>query len=290
MNPDLPRSRCDELQTKCSIELLEIRNINPLLKKTIPKELHLEGDGHTRHGQCIETTFVAPSDMDQRTYMEKGLAQAWATNPEYVVTTDDVDKLIAVECIPIDEQGCQGEIVILVKFYGAGVPSAVLMKHAPRTCNLYVLSRYGLISNSDVVSVSLEVSVFSHSIISLVAIPDNVVKDTLCLQQVHIRVVDQLWGILAREPYVAPPKVHGHDDLKFSNSDFNVGDLYWKIESVYIYRKITTLYAAIMSLISKKEKEDNGVVTVAGSGNEDATVVITGDGDRAVVSMFLHEH
>lgn len=36
-----------------------------------------------------------------------------ATNPEYVVTADDVDKLIAVECIPMDEQGRQGAIVRL---------------------------------------------------------------------------------------------------------------------------------------------------------------------------------
>ncbi|KAI7752859.1 hypothetical protein M8C21_016533, partial [Ambrosia artemisiifolia] len=36
-----------------------------------------------------------------------------ATNPEYVVTADDVDKLIAVECIPMDDQGRQGEIVRL---------------------------------------------------------------------------------------------------------------------------------------------------------------------------------
>ncbi|CAO2835173.1 unnamed protein product [Amaranthus hypochondriacus] len=34
-----------------------------------------------------------------------------ATNPEYVVTADDVDKSIAVECIPMDENGRQGEIV-----------------------------------------------------------------------------------------------------------------------------------------------------------------------------------
>ncbi|XP_057531521.1 uncharacterized protein LOC130809749 isoform X2 [Amaranthus tricolor] len=34
-----------------------------------------------------------------------------ATNPEYVVTADDVDKCIAVECIPMDENGRQGEIV-----------------------------------------------------------------------------------------------------------------------------------------------------------------------------------
>ncbi|XWS58660.1 hypothetical protein CRYUN_Cryun08bG0053700 [Craigia yunnanensis] len=36
-----------------------------------------------------------------------------ATNPEYVVTADDVDKLIAVDCIPMDDQGRQGEIVRL---------------------------------------------------------------------------------------------------------------------------------------------------------------------------------
>ncbi|TYJ11047.1 hypothetical protein E1A91_A11G248800v1 [Gossypium mustelinum] len=36
-----------------------------------------------------------------------------ATNPEYVVTADDVDKLIAVECIPMDDRGRQGELVRL---------------------------------------------------------------------------------------------------------------------------------------------------------------------------------
>lgn len=30
-----------------------------------------------------------------------------ATNPEYIVTADDVDKIIAVECIPMDDQGHQ---------------------------------------------------------------------------------------------------------------------------------------------------------------------------------------
>ncbi|CAN4125153.1 unnamed protein product [Withania somnifera] len=34
-----------------------------------------------------------------------------ATNPEYVVTADDIDKLIAVECIPMDDHGHQGELV-----------------------------------------------------------------------------------------------------------------------------------------------------------------------------------
>ncbi|CAN0829894.1 hypothetical protein LINGRAHAP2_LOCUS1247 [Linum grandiflorum] len=36
-----------------------------------------------------------------------------ATNPEYIVTADDVDKVIAVECIPMDDQGRQGELVRL---------------------------------------------------------------------------------------------------------------------------------------------------------------------------------
>lgn len=30
-----------------------------------------------------------------------------ATNPEYVVTADDVDKLISVECVPMDDNGRQ---------------------------------------------------------------------------------------------------------------------------------------------------------------------------------------
>ncbi|KAM5554322.1 hypothetical protein ABKV19_022609 [Rosa sericea] len=34
-----------------------------------------------------------------------------ATNPEYIVTADDVDKIIAVDCIPMDDQGRQGELV-----------------------------------------------------------------------------------------------------------------------------------------------------------------------------------
>ncbi|XP_076896026.1 putative receptor-like protein kinase At2g23200 [Bidens hawaiensis] len=36
-----------------------------------------------------------------------------ATVPEYLVTADDVDKLIAVECTPMGDQGQQGEIVRL---------------------------------------------------------------------------------------------------------------------------------------------------------------------------------
>ncbi|XP_043814895.1 uncharacterized protein LOC110621081 isoform X2 [Manihot esculenta] len=48
-------------------------------------------------------------------HLEDGTRQyiEGATNPEYVVTADDVDKLIAVECIPMDDQGRQGELVRL---------------------------------------------------------------------------------------------------------------------------------------------------------------------------------
>ncbi|XP_010549743.1 PREDICTED: uncharacterized protein LOC104820824 isoform X2 [Tarenaya hassleriana] len=46
-------------------------------------------------------------------HLEDGTRQyiEGATNPEYVVTADDVDKLIAVECIPMDDQGRQGDLV-----------------------------------------------------------------------------------------------------------------------------------------------------------------------------------
>ncbi|KAK1417735.1 hypothetical protein QVD17_26869 [Tagetes erecta] len=36
-----------------------------------------------------------------------------ATNPEYVVTADDFDNLIAIECIPTDSRGQQGKVVRL---------------------------------------------------------------------------------------------------------------------------------------------------------------------------------
>lgn len=46
-------------------------------------------------------------------HLEDGTTQyiEGATNPEYIVTADDVDKLVAVECIPMDDQGRQGELV-----------------------------------------------------------------------------------------------------------------------------------------------------------------------------------
>jgi hypothetical protein len=42
-------------------------------------------------------------------HLEDGTRQyiEGATHPEYIVTADDVDKLIAVECIPMDDQGRQ---------------------------------------------------------------------------------------------------------------------------------------------------------------------------------------
>lgn len=38
-----------------------------------------------------------------------------ATNPEYVVTADDVDKLIAVECIPMDDKGRQVSCILHIQ-------------------------------------------------------------------------------------------------------------------------------------------------------------------------------
>ncbi|CAL1356627.1 unnamed protein product [Linum trigynum] len=51
--------------------------------------------------------WVRHLDDGTRQYIEG------ATNPEYIVTADDVDKVIAVECIPMDDQGRQGELVRL---------------------------------------------------------------------------------------------------------------------------------------------------------------------------------
>lgn len=49
---------------------------------------------------------------DGRTQYIKG-----ATNPDYVVTADDVDKRIAVECIPMDDKGRQVHIDIFGWFF-----------------------------------------------------------------------------------------------------------------------------------------------------------------------------
>eukprot|EP00257_Ricinus_communis_P018288 XP_015576965.1 uncharacterized protein LOC8266842 isoform X2 [Ricinus communis] len=48
-------------------------------------------------------------------HLEDGSKQyiVGATEPHYVVTADDVDKLISVECIPLDDQGHQGKLMRL---------------------------------------------------------------------------------------------------------------------------------------------------------------------------------
>lgn len=40
--------------------------------------------------------------------------QSGATNPEYIVTADDVDKIIAVDCIPMDDQGRQVSFTLYI--------------------------------------------------------------------------------------------------------------------------------------------------------------------------------
>lgn len=68
----------------------------------------IQGCGFPVHGTtvCI-FQWVRHLQDGTRQYIEG------ATNPEYVVTADDVDKLIAVECIPMDDQGRQGDLVRL---------------------------------------------------------------------------------------------------------------------------------------------------------------------------------
>ncbi|KAJ4958205.1 hypothetical protein NE237_025316 [Protea cynaroides] len=68
----------------------------------------LQGCGYPVHGTSLcMFQWVRHLQNGTRQYIEG------ATNPEYVVTADDVDKLIAVECIPMDEKNRQGDLVKL---------------------------------------------------------------------------------------------------------------------------------------------------------------------------------
>ncbi|XP_042484530.1 uncharacterized protein LOC122064820 isoform X3 [Macadamia integrifolia] len=68
----------------------------------------LQACGYPVHGTSLcMFQWVRHLQNGTRHYIEG------ATNPEYVVTADDADKLIAVECIPMDEKGCQGDLVRL---------------------------------------------------------------------------------------------------------------------------------------------------------------------------------
>ncbi|RAL48919.1 hypothetical protein DM860_001239 [Cuscuta australis] len=68
----------------------------------------LQGCGYPVQGTSLcMFQWVRHNPDGTRQYIEG------ATNPEYVVTADDVDKFISVECIPMDEQGNQGELVRL---------------------------------------------------------------------------------------------------------------------------------------------------------------------------------
>ncbi|KAK7386231.1 hypothetical protein VNO78_26297 [Psophocarpus tetragonolobus] len=68
----------------------------------------LLGCGYPVHGTSLcMFQWIRHLEDGTRQYIEG------ATNPEYVVTADDVDKLIAVECIPMDDKGRQGELVKL---------------------------------------------------------------------------------------------------------------------------------------------------------------------------------
>ncbi|KAI7730403.1 hypothetical protein M8C21_025348, partial [Ambrosia artemisiifolia] len=60
--------------------------------------------------------YVQPSPVNDE---GSSYALEGATNPEYVVTADDVDKFMAVECIPMDDRGRQLWLATLPAVYSA---------------------------------------------------------------------------------------------------------------------------------------------------------------------------
>ncbi|XP_031255725.1 uncharacterized protein LOC116113702 isoform X2 [Pistacia vera] len=101
-----PHSANDEIASSVSEEGPGIEGFQ-IIGEAIPGE-KLLGCGYPVRGTTLcMFQWVRHLQDGTRQYIEG------ATNPEYVVTADDVDKLIAVECIPMDDQGRQGEIVRL---------------------------------------------------------------------------------------------------------------------------------------------------------------------------------
>ncbi|XP_068477757.1 uncharacterized protein [Phaseolus vulgaris] len=101
-----PQPELDETASSVSEDAPGIENFQ-ISGDAIPGE-KLLGCGYPVRGTylCI-FQWVRHLEDGTRHYIEG------ATNPEYVVTADDVDKLIAVECIPMDDKGRQGELVKL---------------------------------------------------------------------------------------------------------------------------------------------------------------------------------
>ncbi|XP_050222015.1 uncharacterized protein LOC126672123 isoform X2 [Mercurialis annua] len=89
----------------------------------------LLGCGYTVRGTSLcMFQWVRHLEDGTRQYIEG------ATNPEYIVTADDVDKLIAVECIPMDDQGRQGELVRLFANDQNKIKCDPDMQHEIDTC------------------------------------------------------------------------------------------------------------------------------------------------------------
>ncbi|XP_021679577.2 uncharacterized protein LOC110664273 isoform X2 [Hevea brasiliensis] len=101
-----PSTTHDEIVSSVSEEGPGIEGFQIIGEATPGGELL--GCGYPVHGTSLcMFQWVRHLEDGTRQYIEG------ATNPEYFVTADDVDKLIAVECIPMDDQGRQGELVRL---------------------------------------------------------------------------------------------------------------------------------------------------------------------------------
>lgn len=101
-----PSSMNDEIASSVSDDLPGIEGFQ-IIGDATPGEKLLGCGFPVRGTSLCMFQWVHHLEDGTRQYIEG------ATNPEYIVTADDVDKLIAVECIPMDDQGRQGELVRL---------------------------------------------------------------------------------------------------------------------------------------------------------------------------------
>ncbi|KAJ4841811.1 hypothetical protein Tsubulata_001717 [Turnera subulata] len=101
-----PSNTLDDIESSASEELPGIEGFQ-IIGDATPGEKLLGCGFPVRGTSLCMFQWVRHLEDGTRQYIEG------ATNPEYIVTADDVDKLIAVECIPMDDQGHQGELVRL---------------------------------------------------------------------------------------------------------------------------------------------------------------------------------
>ncbi|KAL0547989.1 hypothetical protein IC582_012428 [Cucumis melo] len=103
---ELQRYPADERYNPVMIEGPSIENFQ-IVGEATPGSRLLACGYPTRGTSLCIFQWVWHLEDGTRQYIEG------ATNPEYVVGADDVDKLIAVECIPMDDKGHQGDLVKL---------------------------------------------------------------------------------------------------------------------------------------------------------------------------------